>query len=264
MQVPNRPTAGHSSVRAPLPNAGANGTLIAAMRTSAESGGKAAASSDSRQMKPGPRIVIADDHPLVARGLRALLARSCDVLTVVCDPRELMAVLKLHKPQLLLLDLSMPHLNGLEVLALVRKKFPTLRVLVVTMHLDRAFAELAFEKGAHGFIPKSAPPEELRSAIASVMEGERYLSPNVPRRGYRETGSIGDAALDRLTPRQQEILNLLGEAKTSAEIAAELHLTTRTVAFHRAQIRRVLGIRSELGLVEYAVTARLSQNSVHN
>jgi DNA-binding NarL/FixJ family response regulator len=210
-------------------------------------------------VKTRPRIFIADDHPLVAHGLRRLLLGRCDVPALVHDPRQIIGVVARHTPDVLLLDLSMPHLNGLEALALVRDRFPALRVVVVTMHLDRTFADLAFAKGAHGFAPKSAPPEELWTAIAAVMRGERYCSPTVPRRGFRTGEALYEETLGRLTPRQCEILRLIGEAKTSARIAADLGITPRTLAFHRAQLRRALGITHEAGLVEYAVAARLSR-----
>jgi len=204
-----------------------------------------------------PLVVIADDHPLVAQGLRALIAASCDVVALVEDAREVEAAVAEHAPDLLLLDLSMPHRNGLELLTALRQRFPDLRVLVVTMHLDRALAEQAFLNGADGFIPKEAPADELLTAIATVLHGRRYLSPRVPRRGFRDRETLEDARLERLTPRQREVLRLMGEGKTTAEIADRLGVSHRTVEFHRAGVRRALGITTEWGLVRFAIMTRL-------
>lgn len=203
------------------------------------------------------RVVIAEDHPLVAQGLRALLVPEYDVAALVEDAREVESVVAEQHPDLLLLDLSMPHRNGLELLEVMRARFPRLRVLIVTMHLDRAFADLAFQNGADGFVPKEATAEELRGAIAAVLRGERYLSPRVPRRGYRAGEPVEEELLERLTPRQRQILRLMGEGRSAAEIAALLGVSPRTVEFHRAGLRRVLGIATELGLVQFAAVARL-------
>jgi DNA-binding NarL/FixJ family response regulator len=202
-------------------------------------------------------VVIADDHPLVAQGLRALIAPLCDVVALVEDARQLEAAVAEHRPDLLLLDLSMPYRNGLELLPLLKERFPALRILVVTMHLDRALAEQAFLCGADGFIPKEAPAEELQTAIVSVLHGRRYLSPRVPKRGLHDGRSLADARLDRLTPRQREVVRLLGQGKRTAEIAVLLGLSVRTVEFHRAGARRALGITTEWGLVRFAIMARL-------
>ncbi|HJU72713.1 MAG TPA: response regulator transcription factor, partial [Gemmatimonadaceae bacterium] len=157
------------------------------------------------------------------------------------------------KPDLLLLDLSMPHRNGLDLLPELAKTFPALKVLIVTMHVDRAMADAAMLAGAHGFIPKEASAEELNDAITQVMQGKRYISPKIPRHTHRDGSAIQDPVLDRLTPRHKEILRLLGEGKTSQQIADVLGVSPRTIEFHRASIRRALGITNEVGLMRYAV-----------
>lgn len=208
-------------------------------------------------MSPRPLVIIADDHPLVAQGLRALIAPFCDVVALIEDARQVVAAVEEHQPDLLLLDLSMPHKNGLELLVVVRERFPSLRVLVVTMHLDRALAEQAFINGADGFIPKEAPAEELQTAIVTVLHGRRYLSPRVPKRSFEDGKTLADARLERLTPRQREVVRLLGQGKTTPEIAVLLGLSVRTVEFHRAGARRALGVTTEWGLVRFAILARL-------
>jgi DNA-binding NarL/FixJ family response regulator len=139
----------------------------------------------------------------------------------------------------------------------LRERFPSLRILVVTMHLDRALADQAFLNGADGFIPKEAPAEELQTAIVTVLHGRHYLSPRVPRRGFGDGMTLADARLERLTPRQRDVVRLLGQGKTTPEIAVLLGLSERTVEFHRAGARRALGITTEWGLVRFAILARL-------
>lgn len=195
---------------------------------------------------------------MVAQGLKALLADHHEVVGIVHDSSKVISTVERLEPDVVLLDLSMPRRNGLELLPELRRAHPSVKVLVVTMHVDRGLADMAFKAGAHGFVPKEATARELRAAIAGVLSGERYLSPRVPKRAYRGAGLTRDPALDRLTPRQLEILTLLGEGKTGSEIAETLHLSTRTIEFHRAGLRRVLGIATEWGLVRYAIVAGLS------
>lgn len=207
-----------------------------------------------------PRILIVEDHPLVAQGLRALLSHSCDVVDIVQDSRRVPSALKDVRPDLVLLDLSMPHRNGIQLLPVMLKLQPDLKVLVVTMHLDRGLADMAFQAGALGFIPKEASADELRGAIAAVLRGERYLSPRVPKRSYRSIGILDEPALERLTPRQREILVLIGEGKSSAEIAEELDLSPRTVEFHRAGIRQALGLSTKEEMVRFAIVTGLQRD----
>ncbi len=195
---------------------------------------------------------------MVAQGLKALLQDHHDVVGIVHDSSKVITALDRLRPEVVLLDLSMPRRNGLELLPELRREHPEVRVLVVTMHVDRGLADMAFKAGAHGFVPKEATARELRAAIEGVRAGDRYLSPRVPKRSYRGAGLTRDPALDRLTPRQLEILTLLGEGKTGGEIAEALHLSTRTIEFHRASLRRVLGIETEWGLVRYAIVAGLA------
>ncbi len=204
------------------------------------------------------RLVIVEDHPLVAQGLRALLEGDHDVVAIVHDATKAVVTVRRTEPHVVLLDLSMPKRNGLELLPELRSTFPDVKVLAVTMHVDRSVADMAFAAGANGFIPKEATAKELRTAILAVLGGDKFISPRVPRRIYRAPAVEGDPTLDRLTPRQLEILKLLGEGKSGSEIAEMLHLSLRTIEFHRAGIRRVLGIANEWGLVRYAIVAGLA------
>lgn len=204
------------------------------------------------------RLMIVEDHPLVAQGLRALLEGHYEIAEMVQDATQVMPALARAKPALVLLDLSMPERNGIELLPQIKKAHPAVKVLVVTMHLDRALANLAFKAGADGFVPKEATAEELRGAIDAVLKGERFLSTRVPKRAYRGVGVIGNPALDRLTPRQLEILKLMGEGKSGPEVATALGLSPRTIEFHRARMRHVLGVPNESGLMRFALAFGLA------
>lgn len=198
-------------------------------------------------------VLIADDHPLVSHGLRELLKPSYTVVGTVADGREVHDAVERLNPDVLLLDLSMPHRNGLDLIPELVAAFPALRILVVTMHLDRTLADLALQAGAHGFVPKGASADELTGAIRDVLDGERYVSPKIPRRSFRDGAALEDPSLDRLTPRQRQILDLIGQGKSSSQIAELLSVSPRTIEFHRAQIRKALGVSNEMGLLRFAI-----------
>jgi len=204
------------------------------------------------------RIMIVEDHPLVAQGLAALLAEHGTIVDIVLDAGKVEDSILRNEPDLILLDLSMPERNGLELLPRIRRLAPGARVLVVTMHFDRTYAEMAFGAGADGFMPKEGSAGELQQAIEVVMAGKRYLSPRVGKKRFRRAGTE-DVALERLTDRQREILELLAEGKTSVQVASDLGITPKTVEFHRAAMRRALGVNSEWGLIRYAILAGLGR-----
>lgn len=202
-------------------------------------------------------VMIADDHPLVSQGLKAVLKPQFNVVAVESDAREIVATAIRHKPDVIILDLSMPHRNGLELLPELIAAVPQAKVIVVTMHVDRTLADLAMQSGAHGFLPKESSAEELNSAITDVLNGKKFISPRVPKRSFRDGAAIEHPELDRLTPRHLEILRLIGDGKSTAEIAEELGLSPRTVEFHRSSIRKALGITTEWGLMRFAIMLRV-------
>jgi DNA-binding NarL/FixJ family response regulator len=205
-------------------------------------------------------VLICDDHPLMSQGLKALLRPSFLAVGVVNDGRELIPALESTRPDVVLLDLSMPHVNGLELIPRITERAPHVKVLVVTMHIDRALAELAISSGAHGFIPKESSAEELNSAIEAVLtEDKPFVSPRVPRRSFSGDAGTGHPAFDRLTPRHRQIMRLIADGRSTQEIADELGVSPRTVEFHRARIRRALGITTEWGLMRFAIMMRVSE-----
>ena len=206
------------------------------------------------------RLIIADDHHLVVEALRSALSTRYDIVAVAYDATEVLAAVATTPADCLLLDLSLPGQNGLELLPHVQRISPALPVIVVTMHLDRAVAETAMQAGARGFVPKDSGLEELEEAITTVLAGGLHLSPRLPPTTNRMALRAAHAGLAQLTPRQHEIVRLIAEGRTSPEIARWLGLSTRTVAFHRSNIRTKLGIDSERGLLRFALLTRMSDD----
>lgn len=203
--------------------------------------------------KPRQRLILTDDHPMLVEGLKTMLGRRFDVVGVAHSGAELLALLKTHEADCLLLDLGLPDRNGLDLIPDIRTLQPQLRILIVTMHLDRVLADAVLHAGASGFIPKDSGQQELESAITAVLAGERYLSPRVPPISFRAGLGAANPALATLTPRQIEILGMIAQGKSTADIAATVGVSESTITFHRANLRKKLGIDSEWGLVRFAI-----------
>ncbi len=205
-----------------------------------------------------PRLVIVDDHRLLVQGLQEMLGKRYDIVGVAYAGDELLELLRHTPADALLLDLSLPGRSGLDLLPEIRARQPELRVVVLTMHVDRILADAALAAGAAGFVPKDAGMDELERAVESVLAGEQYLSERVPPISHRVGLAAVHASLARLTPRQQTILGLIGRGKTSAEIADMLGLTESTITFHRQRIRRLLGLATEWELVRHAILVEVA------
>ena len=209
------------------------------------------------------RVLLADDHVLMRAGISALLQRIPD-LTVVAeadDGRAALQLIAMHHPNIAMLDISMPELNGLEVAERVAREFPEVRVIILSMHATSDYVLRAMRVGASGYLLKGARLAELELAITSVARGETYLSPAAAKHvigGYREQaiGAVPAAdaqAQERLTARQREILQLIAEGRTTKQIAQVLTLSAKTVEMHRAQLMERLDIHDVAGLVRYAL-----------
>ena len=214
------------------------------------------ASGDSRL----PRVLIAEDHTLVREGLRLLLAGELDVVGAVEDGRALLSEAERLRPDVILLDISMPLLNGLDAARQLASLSPASKLIFVTMHADPAYVRQAFHAGAKGYVVKSSASVELTAAIQEVLAGRRYISP-LPGEDLREllSGEMGASQgpselADVLTPRQREILQLVAEGRTAREIAALLTISRKTVEFHKASIMRLLGLRTTAELTRYALS----------
>jgi two-component system, NarL family, response regulator NreC len=204
-------------------------------------------------------IVLAEDHQILREGLRALLSAEPD-LTVVGEAAEGLGVADMVerlRPDLLVVDLMMPGLGGLDVLVQVRQRVPQTRAIVLSMHADESYVLAALRNGAVGYVLKNAGVEDLLRAIRAVLGGQIYLSAPLSERAMvsyveRARESAGDA-YDALTPREREVLHLVAEGRTSAEIAQRLSISPRTAEIHRTNLMRKLDLHSQTELVRYAL-----------
>ena len=206
------------------------------------------------------RMILADDHQLVRAGLRALLRSFPDVevLAECGDGHDALALVNRMQPDVLLLDVTMPGLNGLEVARRVPKASPRTRVLILSMHAGPEYVAQALRAGVAGYLIKDSAVDELRVALDSIRAGLPYLSPAISHSvlsGYLRTGDCPPerAQLDVLTPRQREVLQLVAEGLGTREIAARLHLSVKTVESHRSQLMDRLDIFDVPGLVRLAI-----------
>jgi DNA-binding NarL/FixJ family response regulator len=204
-----------------------------------------------------PRVLLADDHPIVIEGLKNLLRGDFEVVGAVQDGRALVEQAAALRPDVIVADISMPQLNGIEAARQIRKTDKNVKILFLTMHPDATYAADAFEAGASGFVLKHSAPSELVTAIREVMNGRTYVTPLITGdliRAYQQEGSSPEKDLSkRISPRQREILQLLAGGKSTKEIASILNISARTVEFHKYKMMEQLKIRTSAELVQYAV-----------
>jgi DNA-binding NarL/FixJ family response regulator len=211
----------------------------------------------------GPiRVLLAEDHALVRAGLRALLAQLRDVEIVgeARDGPEAMGMVESTNPDVVLMDITMPGLSGLQVAARVTAEHPHVRVVMVSMHDNEEYVWQALRAGAAGYLLKDASTSELELAVQSVARGGTYLSPAVSRHvvaDYLRRGPPENGVMDRLTPRQREIVQLIAEGQTNQEIAGSLGVSLKTIETHRAQLMDRLEIHDVAGLVRFAIRTGL-------
>lgn len=214
------------------------------------------------------RVVLADDHNLVRAGIRVLLEQMSGVEVVgeASDGREALALVLREKPDLALLDIGMPGLNGLEAAERIAREAPRTRLVMLSMHANEGYVAQALKLGVAGYLLKEACVGELPVLVDAVRRGETYLSPRISRQvvdALRARMGEGNGAglTELLTPRQREILQLVAEGKSTKEIAGLLDLSVKTVETHRAQIMDRLGIHDVAGLVRFAIRAGLIQST---
>lgn len=202
------------------------------------------------------RILIADDHIVLRQGLKALLDsnREWEVVAEASDGFEVIPLVEEHKPDILVLDLSMPNLGGVETLNRLSKLDCGPPVLVLSAHIDERSVGEAVDAGAKGYIPKSSSSEELEFAISSVAKGQTYISPSVcdALLSYRSSGAES-SPLASLSSREREVLKLLAEGKPNRDVAKILHISPRTIDSHRANIMKKLDVSSNAELVSLAI-----------
>jgi DNA-binding NarL/FixJ family response regulator len=205
------------------------------------------------------RLLIADDHTLLAEACKNLLEPEFQVIGIVNNGRDLLRIAESLKPDLVILDIAMPQLNGLDAGEQLKRALPSCKLVFMTMNMEPDVAAEAFRRGASGYVVKSATALELVTAIRRALRSESYLSPLITRDTVdfllRRGGSFAEEK--RLTPRQSEILQLLAEGMSMKEIAGVLNLKPGTVAFHKYNLMQVLGVKSNAGLLQYAIKHHL-------
>lgn len=203
-----------------------------------------------------PRILLADDHRMVAEGLRGILEAEYELVGIVEDGRAMLDVAGELRPDVIVADITMPHLNGLDAMDAMRRKHPRTKVVFLTMHQDAAYARRALEAGASGFVVKHAAPGELVMAIRAALDGNTFISPALAGeviKAIQRNPKSEKAPIESLSPRQREILQLLAEGNSAKEVATTLSISPRTVEFHKYQMMESLGIKTSAELIHFAV-----------
>jgi DNA-binding NarL/FixJ family response regulator len=202
-----------------------------------------------------PRVLLADDHKIVTEGLRGLLEPEFELVGIVEDGRALLAAAEKLQPDVIVADISMPLLNGIDSVRQIKKARKEIKVVFLTMHPDVTYAVSAFEAGASGYVLKHSAPTELVTAIRSALNGKTFVTPLLAgefmQRTKERAGQRDEST--RLTQRQREILQLLAEGKSAKDIATVLNISSRTVEFHKYRIMKDLGLKSAAELIHYAV-----------
>ncbi len=208
-------------------------------------------------------LLLADDHQIVRQGLRELLKREPDFRLVgeAADGREAVDLVSQLQPDILVLDLMLPHLNGLEVARRASESSPRTRIVVLSMHTSPSYVVAALKAGASGYVQKEASSDELVAAIRKVADGQRYLSSSISEESLlayqqRAKGKTLDP-YDTLTDREREVLQLTAEGLTGNQISTRLHISPRTVETHRKHVTEKLGLRNHKDLIRYAVKRRI-------
>ncbi len=201
-------------------------------------------------------VLLADDHRIVAEGLRGLLEPEFELVGIVEDGRAMLEAAEKLKPDVVVADVTMPLLNGIEAVRQLKKKHRDIAVVFLTMHLDVTYAASAFEAGALGYVLKHSAPSELVTAIRSALKGRTYITPLLAGElldfhRKKRPDEVGETA--RLTSRQREVLQLLAEGRSVKEISSILNISTRTVEFHKYGLMETLGLKSSAELVRFAV-----------
>jgi len=203
-----------------------------------------------------PRVLLCDDHLLVAEALKSLLAPEFDLVGVVEDGRAMVEAAGTLRPDVIVADVTMPHLNGIDALAQLRQAGDRVPVVFLTMHRDVSFARRALEAGASGFVLKHSAPTELVSAIRAALEGHTYITPQLAGEvleSFKQGPQTASDPVVSLTPRQREVLQLLAEGRSAKEIASSLSISVRTVEFHKYQLMETLGLHTNAELTHFAI-----------
>ena len=203
-----------------------------------------------------PRLLLADDHTILVEGLKALLAPEFDVVATAGDGRAVLEAAEKHQPDLILLDISMPGLNGIEAARRLKQSNPDAKLIILTMHGDLSYVSAAFHAGASGYVLKQSAATELVTALHEVASGRRYVSSLIEERLGAEVPAFlrrSKTLAADLTSRQREVLQLVAEGRVRKEIAQILGVSVKTVEFHKQKITEKLGLHTDAELTAYAI-----------
>lgn len=211
---------------------------------------------------PKPRVLLGDDHALMVEGLRSVLASDFEVVGVASNGRDLVAEAERLKPDAVLLDVSMPLLNGIEAARRIRQVVPRSKLIFVTQVADRAYVEAALELGASSYVLKECVVQELVTAVLDALDGRFYVTPllrkGIPESLFYSHHSPKELFGHTLTPRQREVLQLIAEGKSNNEIAAVLDVSVKTVEYHKTGLMNTVGLRTTAELTRYAIDHKLT------
>ena len=199
-----------------------------------------------------PRVLLADDHMVVIEGLRSVLEPHFELVGTVNDGRALLAAAEKLHPEVVVVDISMPMMNGIEATRRLKKSDPTIKIVFLTMHADATYATRALEAGALGYVLKHSALSDLVKAIREALAGRTYMSPGLVVRQPRRKKVI------ELTPRQREVLQLVAEGHSAKEVGSILNISTRTVEFHKYRIMEDLHLHNNAELIQYAIRHRIA------
>ena len=203
-----------------------------------------------------PRVLLADDHRMVAEGLKSLLTPEFDLVGVVEDGRALIEEAKRLRPDVIVADISMPHINGIDAVTQLKQHDKKVRVVFLTMHREVVYARRALDAGASGYVLKHSAPAELVAAIRAALEGKTFVTPSLAGEVLLDISKEPAGARDpvaSLTPRQRQILQLLAEGQSAKEIGEALEISSRTVEFHKYQMMEALDLHISAELIHFAI-----------
>jgi DNA-binding NarL/FixJ family response regulator len=206
-------------------------------------------------VKPGtrPTVLLADDHRMFAEGIKGLLESEFELLGVVEDGQALLEAAKRLKPDVVVADITMPRLNGIDATTRLKQIDDRVRVVLLTMHPETAFVRRAFDAGASGYVLKHSAPDELIAAIRAALAGKTFVTPTLAGALIQDPAGGPADPVAGLTPRQREILQLVAEGRSAKEIAQDLNISTRTVEFHKYRIMEALDLHNTAELVHFAI-----------
>ena len=203
-----------------------------------------------------PRVLLADDHRIVAEGLKGILTPEFELVGIVEDGQALVEAARKQRLDVIVADIGMPKLNGIEALEQLRELDLRIKVVFLTMHREVAYARRALEAGASGFVLKHSAPDELVMAIRAALDGQTFISPAMAREvleSMRTDPELSKDPVASLTPRERQVLRLLAEGKSAKEVASILEISARTVEFHKYELMHKIGLHNSTELVHFAI-----------